>query len=103
MPRFFYFLSSFLLRLILSLRYRIEVKNLKGLLDPKALKKGGILFLPNHPAEIDPLVMNALLLGKFQPRPLVIEHFYYMQGAHLFMKWVNALPMPNFEMSALLS
>ncbi|WP_420422330.1 AMP-binding protein [Simkania sp.] len=56
--------------------------------------------MPNHPAEIDPLVMNALLLGKFQPRPLVIEHFYYMQGAHLFMKWVNALPMPNFEMSA---
>ncbi|MCB1073996.1 MAG: AMP-binding protein [Simkania sp.] len=100
MPRFFYVLSSFLLRLILSLRYRIEVKNLKGLLDPKTLKKGGILFLPNHPAEIDPLVMNALLLGKFQPRPLVIEHFYYMHGAHLFMKWVNALPMPNFEMSA---
>jgi len=30
----------------------------------------------------------------------VIEHFYYMKGAHLFMKWVNALPMPNFEMSA---
>jgi len=100
MPQFLYAFSSWLLRVILSLRYRIKVKNLKPLLDAEHHRSGGVLFLPNHPAEIDPLILNALLAPKFHPRPLVVEHFYYLSGAHLFMKWVNALPMPNFEMSA---
>lgn len=96
MRQIFTALSAWLLRRILSLRYRIEVKGLEALGELRE----GILFLPNHPAEIDPLILSALLAPRFHPRPVVIEHFYYLSGAHFFMKWVRALPMPNFEMSA---
>lgn len=89
--------GSWLILRILSFRYKIEVKGLKQL----RLKKGGcVLFLPNHPAEIDPIIMNVLLALKFDPRPLVVAHFYYLRGARFFMNLLRALPMPNFEISA---
>ncbi|MCB1085353.1 MAG: AMP-binding protein, partial [Chlamydiia bacterium] len=59
----------------------------------------GIVFLPNHPAEIDPVMVYMLLAGKFAPHPLVVEHFYYLKGARFFMDTIGALPLPNFELS----
>ncbi len=82
---------------LFSLRYSFEVKGLDRL---NLNRKGGILFLPNHPAEIDPLTVYNLLARKFSPRPLVIEHFYYLRGARFFMDLACALPIPNFEHSA---
>lgn len=99
MSRFIRVILSRCLKGLLSLRYQIEVKSMAALFSAEYLKKGGILFLPNHPAEVDPLILQALLMGTFRIRPLVIEHFYYLKGAHLFMKWVDALPLPNFEMA----
>ncbi|MGE0198357.1 MAG: AMP-binding protein [Simkaniaceae bacterium] len=96
MRKVFIWLGSWLILRILALRYKIEVKGLQAL----DLSKGGVLFLPNHPAEIDPIIMNCLLALKFHPRPLVIAHFYYMRGARFFMDIVRALPMPNFDVSA---
>ncbi|MEM7175544.1 MAG: AMP-binding protein [Chlamydiota bacterium] len=81
---------------LLSLRYRVRVND-------SALAKSsgrGMLFLPNHTAEIDPIIINTLLFGRFRPRPLVVEYFYYLKGARLVMKLVRALPVPNFEVSA---
>ena len=88
-------LGSWLILKGLSLRYKIEVSGLHQL----KLNKGGILFLPNHPALIDPVIVNALLAPKFHPRPLVIENFYYSKGIRFFMNLVRALPMPNLEVS----
>lgn len=82
---------------LLKLRYRVEVRGLESL---KISSNQGILFLPNHPAEIDPVIVMALLWKKFPVYPLVVETFYYMKGAHLLFKRVGALPVPDFNGSA---
>ncbi len=97
MRKGFIWIGSWLMIKLFSLRYSFEIKGL-DCLDLK--RKGGILFLPNHPAEIEPIVIYNLLARKFYPRPLVIEHFYYLRGARFFMDLIRALPIPNFELSA---
>ncbi len=86
---FFYWLVKGVLRL----RYRIEVKGLDSL---KA-QKGGFLFLPNHPAEIDPVILISVLWKKFPVHPLVIENFYYMKWMHFIFKLVGAVPIPDIN------
>lgn len=86
-----------LVRLLVFLRYRVVVKGLDAL-TPEALKSpGGILFLPNHPAEIDPVILESVLWTKFRPRPLVVEHFYNLAGFKYFIKLVKALPLPTTD------
>lgn len=54
-------------RQLLSLRYTIRIKNLEQI---TAQGTKGILFLPNHPALIDPAIMNSVLFKDFAPRTL---------------------------------
>ncbi|MCI5053033.1 MAG: AMP-binding protein [Simkaniaceae bacterium] len=89
-------LFGFAVRMALRLRYKITFKNKSELKKPK-LKKGGYLILPNHPAEVDPIIMMAHLWPKFKLHPLVVEHFFYFPGARFFMNAVGAIPIPNFE------
>ena len=60
-------LICLVLSALLRLRYSIEISGLE-----KIAEKGsrGILFLPNHPALIDPVILTTLLNKKFAPRPL---------------------------------
>ena len=95
MQLLFKILSKFLFSL-LKLRYKFKIKGLEEL----DRNGKGYLFLPNHPAEIDPIIMIALLNSDFHPRPLAVDHFFHMKGAKPFMDFVNALPIPNFETSA---
>lgn len=81
----------------LSLRYSVDIKGLNNL---RLREKVGILFLPNHPAEIDPIIVGGVLTPKFDPRPLVISHSYYLRGARFFMRLYRALPIPIFGSSA---
>ena len=55
---------------LLWLRYRVKLVGLDSLkgIDPK-----GVLFLPNHPGLIDPVIVASALWSRFQPRALVIE------------------------------
>ncbi|MBM3192275.1 MAG: AMP-binding protein, partial [Chlamydiae bacterium] len=85
---------------ILSLRYAIEVKGLDRAIKKKLKDESGILFLPNHPAEIDPVILYTILMKHFNPRPLVVEHFYYMSGMHFFMRIVKAFPIPEVKTTA---
>ncbi len=50
---------------VLSLRYRVRISGIEAI---AAGGKGGILFLPNHPALIDPVIIYAYLRGRFAPR-----------------------------------
>lgn len=59
--------AGFALRCLLSLRYRILVD---GLADIAPIAGRGTLFVANHPALIDPLIVMSSLMGKFQPSPL---------------------------------
>lgn len=84
-------------RYLIWLRYKVNVEGLENLSPDKLSKKGGILFLPNHPAEIDPVILMLALWWKFRARPLVVENFYYLKGAYFFMQCVNAMPLPNMD------
>ncbi len=52
---------------LLSLRYRIDVVGFRELLPQD---ERGILFLPNHPALIDPFILFCVLTAKYDVRPL---------------------------------
>jgi acyl-CoA synthetase (AMP-forming)/AMP-acid ligase II/acyl carrier protein len=54
-------------RLALRKRYRIRTK---GLDEIKSRGNTGIVFLPNHPALVDPVIMFTELLSDFHPRTL---------------------------------
>lgn len=100
MKNFIIYTLTILFRLALSLRYRIRVKGLEKL-TPEALnRKGGVLFLPNHPAAlVDPSIVALSVFSKFPLRPLIVEYMYFTPGVHSIMKYLNAIPIPNFESS----
>ena len=91
------FCLQILVRWLLSLRYRIEVVGLDKVHSKSCSKKGGILFLPNHPAEIDPVILESVLWQAFKPCPLVVEHFYYLKGFQWFMDLIGAMPLPTMD------
>ncbi len=81
---------------LIRLRYRIVVEGSQDL-ELKMKSNGGILFLPNHSAEIDPPILMSVLWAKFRPRPLVVDDYYYAPGLRIFMDLIGALPCPNME------
>lgn len=93
----FWRIVSYFLRALATLRYRIDVRGLKETYALSKEKNHGILFLPNHTAHMDPILLFILLWPKFQMRPLVVEYVYRNRLARPFMRLVNALPIPNFE------
>ncbi|MGL4348603.1 MAG: AMP-binding protein [Chlamydiales bacterium] len=99
MKSFLILCLTWLARLTIRIRYRICCKNLDSLIKNYSDKKG-ILFLPNHPAEIDSVILMSRIWPYFKPKPLVVEHFFYQKNLNPFMKLVNAIPIPNFENSA---
>jgi len=58
------FFARIVAKFLLSLRYRVR---LVGLDKIAAKGRTGIVFLPNHPALIDPIIMFAYLHGQFAP------------------------------------
>lgn len=96
--------AYFLIRVVFWLRYRIRYIGLDKIekeLKKSSLEQGefhsGILFLPNHPAVvIDPLIVAGPLLAPFHIHPLITEYMYYNPVFHPIMKWIGALPVPNF-------
>ena len=54
-------------RFLLGLRYRVRVTGLDAV---AAKGRRGILFLPSHPALIDPIILVSRLYGAFAPRAL---------------------------------
>ena len=77
---------------LLALRYRIRVKGLDKI---AAHGRKGILFLPNHPALIDPIILMSILKGPFAPRALAdqdeIDLFFVRWAA----KRAGIIPIPN--------
>ena len=82
-------LTGLCLRLLLGLRYRVNAVGLESISGP-----GPILFMPNHPALIDPVIVYSLL-ANHAPRPLADER--QMQGpvGRLAAKALRALLIPD--------
>ncbi|CAM0117101.1 AMP-binding protein [Rhabdochlamydiaceae symbiont of Dictyostelium giganteum] len=87
----------YILRMGISIRYRLKIRGLENLHPKNFSKTGGVLFLPNHPAEIDPIILSLILWDQYRPHPLVVEQFYYLKGASYFQKLVGAIPIPDMS------
>ena len=76
----------------LALRYRVRVRGLSAV---AARGRSGILFLPNHPALIDPVIVGAVLHRRYRPRFLAdrdqIDRFFIRTIA----RRAGARPMPD--------
>lgn len=90
-----YWAFSIFSKIVLPLRYKIRLK--KSLKNVKKNKKRGLLIAPNHPAEIDPFIINSVLGFQLQPRPVIVE--YVFKWAPRFFKKAKAITVPNFETS----
>jgi long-chain-fatty-acid--[acyl-carrier-protein] ligase len=87
----------FFVRLVIALRYRVHYIGLDKV--KAVLKKNtkGALFLPNHPAiVVDPIIVGLPTIGRYSVRPLVTEYMFFNPLFHWVMRWVKALPVPNF-------
>ncbi|ADI38721.1 Bifunctional protein aas [Waddlia chondrophila 2032/99] len=94
------FLLVRFLRFALWFRYRIKIKGLEHLSKENLKKNGGVLFLPNHVAMVvDPLAITLTAWKKLPIRPTIVETYYFLPVVHTAMKFVNALPVPDFEKS----
>lgn len=100
LSRLGFYISYLIVRAIVALRYRIEVVGLDQITRKNLSRSGGIVFLPNHPAEIDPVLMEVVLWKRFAPRPLIIEHFYRLKGFRFFLDLAKVLPIPTMDASA---
>lgn len=87
----------YLIKGIATIRYRVRIRGLDTLKPELLSKPGGVLLLPNHPAETDPIIVILALWHRFKPRPIVVEQFFYIAVGHYFMKLINALPMPELN------
>lgn len=89
------------MRLALWFRYRVTIKGLDQL-NPSILDKpGGVLFLPNHPTVfVDPTLVALAIWKKYPIRPVIVEYMYYTPLVHSLMKFMDALPIPNFVNSS---
>ena len=79
-------------RLLLRLRYRIRITGL----DP-VMSRGdhGILFLPNHPALIDPIILVTHLFPRFRVRPLSEKDQLDKPGIRFIARQLRVLPLPD--------
>ena len=91
----------YLMRFSLWFRYQVTIKGSEHL-NPKELNKpGGVLFLPNHPTIfVDPTLVTLAIWKKYPIRPVIVEYMYYMPVIHTVMKFMNALPIPQFVTSS---
>lgn len=87
-----------LLRAVLSLRYSVASTGLEGIAAPQcsASPAPGILFLPNHPALIDPLLVYSRLAG-LKPRPLADERQVRGPVQKMAAGIVRAVTIPDLQ------
>ncbi len=92
-------LFCFIARGLIKLRYRVEIKGKDLLKKHKFNPNSGILFLPNHPAHIDPILITLYLWPKYKMRPIVVEYIFRQSGIGIIMRLIKALAIPNFDTS----
>jgi len=83
---------SAVIKKILGLRYRVSVSGLESIDSAR-----GVLVLPNHPAEIDPVIVTTYLWDLLHPRPVVIEGMYNLPFLKPILTRIRAIPMADME------
>ncbi len=93
---FFLWLVAYL---AVRLRYRIHVKGLDEVM--KRYGRSGVLFLPNHPALIDPVILSTVLWRRFHPRALVTEKQVKATALRRIGWRIRVLPLPDLGVSGI--
>lgn len=101
MKKFLALTLLYFMRLTLWFRYRLTIKGLDNL-NPSVLNKaGGVLFLPNHPTIfVDPTLVALAIWKKYPIRPVIVEYMFYTPIINTIMRFMDALPIPNFVTSS---
>ncbi|RUM40028.1 MAG: hypothetical protein DSY70_04565 [Desulfobulbus sp.] len=86
---------NLLVALLLRLRYSIEFKGLADLQD----NGRPLLFLPNHQALIDPVIVMSGLLSRFSPRPLADENQISHPLLRPLVRLLKAVVIPDLAVS----
>ncbi|MBQ8498578.1 1-acyl-sn-glycerol-3-phosphate acyltransferase [Chlamydia sp.] len=76
----------------LKLRYRVSVEGLE-VIGPNPHK--GALFLSNHVAEIDPVILEHVFWLKFHVRPIAVDYLFNNSVVKWFLDSVRAIPVPS--------
>ena len=79
-------------RLVLRLRYTTQVTGVKEVAERGTT---GILFLPNHPALIDPVLVISELHRAFQPHSLADKDRISPFGINFLARKMGARPLPD--------
>ena len=85
---------AFLLNAILALRYRVRVRGLDAI---RQKGTSGILFLPNHPALIEPIILASHLYRPFQARALADETQIDRFFIRFLARRINVLSLPDLS------
>ena len=88
--------GCFFVRMLLWLRYRIS---LSGLAPVRSKGARGILFLPNHPALIDPLIITTRLYPAFRARPLAFEDQINRPVLRWMCDLIGTIPIPDIKLA----
>lgn len=86
----------YILRCVMSLRYRVRVsgfERLKG-------KSGPFLVLPNHTAYSDPTLLLSYLWNRFRMRPLGLETNFHNPFLKPFILLFRPIKMPGMEQTS---
>lgn len=101
MRKFVATLICALIRSILWFRYRVRTEGLEKVNKETLKRPGGVLFLANHPTVfIDPAVVTLGVWSRFPIRPMIVEYFYFQPVVNSLMRFMNALPVPDFDISS---
>ncbi len=83
-----------LFRFVIGLRYQVEVTGLNDICKDDGK---GLLFLPNHQALIDPVIVMSILYPGFQPRPLADADQANMAGNRWIMEQIRPITLPDLH------
>lgn len=85
-------LINIIARLALRMRYRIRTEGLDAI---KSRGRTGIVFLPNHPALVDPVIMITELLKDFRPRALADRDQVALPVVHWLARKAGVRTLPS--------
>lgn len=83
---------AFIFRLLLSLRYKVEIKG-----SEQVNKNTAVLFLPNHQAMIDPVILLSYIYTFSTATPVISEKYFDIPIARWFFKQWGAVRVSDLE------
>lgn len=88
-------ITYYLVRVLIKIRYDLKVTGLSSLkLSSSSL---GTLFLANHVALIDPVLLEYILWKRFKPVPVAVDYLFKDKIIAFLLSEVNAISVPSFS------